>query len=201
MPLLPVECRIMQTQCSPRGAFIHNWNIPGVDYLHPAHCGCSLPQDDCSLSPLITSNFPHPESTLFIYLATPEAYRSCLGHRSNLSCSCSNAVSFNPLCLARDWTRASAATHATAVRFLTHCPTVRTPKMWFFLTQVWPDVFIFLSLFSAVFFLSLWTLQYFSKAHVILLTTILTPQSSGIAQATCACQAAGTANGKIEEEI
>ena len=42
-----------------------------------------------------------------------------------------NAGSFNSLCWARDWTHASIATQATAVRFLTHYATVGTP-VWVF---------------------------------------------------------------------
>ena len=40
------------------------------------------------------------------------------GQGLNLSCSCYNMASFNPLCWARDWTRASTVTWAAAVRFL-----------------------------------------------------------------------------------
>ena len=43
------------------------------------------------------------------------------GQGLNLSCSCSNAGSFNPLQWARDQTRSSAEMQAAAVRFLTHC--------------------------------------------------------------------------------
>ena len=57
------------------------------------------------------------------------------GQGLNLSCSFnlhhsySDTRSFNPLCMGGDQTHASAATWATAVRFLTHCTTEGTPRL------------------------------------------------------------------------
>ena len=45
----------------------------------------------------------------------------------NLSCSCGNAGSFNPLRWAGDQTFTAIVIQATAVEFLTHCATVGTP--------------------------------------------------------------------------
>ena len=49
-------------------------------------------------------------------------------HGCDLCCTCSNAIYFNPLSLARDQTSAFATIQATAVRFLTHFATVGTPQ-------------------------------------------------------------------------
>ena len=51
--------------------------------------------------------------------------------RIDLSHSCSNTGSLNPLCRAVDQTPISTATWAIAVRFLTHCTTARTPASYF----------------------------------------------------------------------
>ena len=56
--------------------------------------------------------------------------------------SFSNAKSFNTLGQARNWTHASTATWATAVRFLTHCATVGTPKHYFDQLKVMEDFHI-----------------------------------------------------------
>ena len=56
---------------------------------------------------------------------------SSLGQGLNLSCSCSNDGSFNPLYQAGVGTHASAATWTTAVRFLTHRTTVGIPNVAF----------------------------------------------------------------------
>ena len=50
------------------------------------------------------------------------------GQGLNLSCSCGNAGSFNLLHRAEDGTHASAATRASAVRFITRCATAGTPQ-------------------------------------------------------------------------
>ena len=50
-----------------------------------------------------------------------------LGQGLNLSPSCGNSRSFNPLCWAKNQTHASAVTRAAAIGFLTHCATTRTP--------------------------------------------------------------------------
>ena len=57
-------------------------------------------------------------------------------HRCDLSRSCGNLEFFNPFCQAWDQTHTSAATEATAVRFLNHCTTVRTPHI-----SIWIMVF------------------------------------------------------------
>ena len=54
---------------------------------------------------------------------------SCNG---NLSCSCVNAESFNPLSWARDRTRSFAAIQAIAIGFLIHSATARAPEIFFF---------------------------------------------------------------------
>ena len=66
-------------------------------------------------------------------MAVPTSMWKFLGKGLDLSCSCdlycscSNARSFNLLCWAGNQTHTSVATIATAVEFLTHCPTVGTP--------------------------------------------------------------------------
>ena len=58
------------------------------------------------------------------------------GQRLNLSDSYGIARSFNLLHQARDWTLASAVTHATAVIFLTHCTVVGTPSVCFLRARI-----------------------------------------------------------------
>ena len=53
----------------------------------------------------------------------------------DLCCSCSNPVSFNPLCQVGDRTHASAGTWAATVWFLTHCATAGTPSFRDFLNS------------------------------------------------------------------
>ena len=62
---------------------------------------------------------------LWLYFQHREVFP---GQGLHLSHSSGNAESFNPLCQARDWTRASTVTWATAVRFPTHCATAGTPR-------------------------------------------------------------------------
>ena len=73
-------------------------------------------------------------------------------HSCNLCCNCSSAGFFNPLHQAGDQTHASPVTCATAVRFLTHCATVRTPKSikFFLLTYSRFTVFCQFLLYSTV---------------------------------------------------
>ena len=73
--------------------------------------------------------------TLFYFMATPTTMEVLgqglnLSHSCYLHCSYSNARSFNPLCQARNGTHTSATTQATAVGFLTHCTTPRTPELF-----------------------------------------------------------------------
>ena len=59
-------------------------------------------------------------------MATPAAQGSSWA-RLNLSHSCNNMGSFNPLRQTRDQIHASAVTQATTVGFLTHFATAGTP--------------------------------------------------------------------------
>ena len=54
------------------------------------------------------------------------------GQALNLSYSCGNAGSFNPLRWSRDWTQTSIVTQDTAVRFLTHCARARKLQLYSF---------------------------------------------------------------------
>ena len=60
----------------------------------------------------------------------------------------SNARSFNPLYQSGDWTRPSAVTRATTVRFLTHCITVGTPTLPSFCGFSGSTLFIFKKCFT-----------------------------------------------------
>lgn len=66
------------------------------------------------------------QNTLTRFMSLTHSTWKFLSQGLNLSDSCSIAVSFNPLCWAKDGTCASEATPATAVRFLTYCTTVGT---------------------------------------------------------------------------
>ena len=59
------------------------------------------------------------------------------GQGLNLSHSCSNAVSFNPLHWARDQTHTSSATQAAVVSFLTFSSAVGMPQKFSFKELEW----------------------------------------------------------------
>ena len=67
----------------------------------------------------------------------------------NLSYSCDNAWSFNPLQWVGDWTTTSTETWATAVGFLTHCTTAGTPIICVFKILLW---FLWVCFVSSSFF-------------------------------------------------
>ena len=68
---------------------------------------------------------------LFYFFGRTHHIWKFVSQELNLSQSCSNTGSFNPLWQAGDRTCTSAATWAAAVRFLTHWATVGTPEMFF----------------------------------------------------------------------
>ena len=86
----------------------------------------------CVLNPMTTMGTPC--FVLFLWLTT--SIRKFLCQALSLSCSCcwcqscSNARSFNLLCIAGDWSYLRlCCTQASTLRFLTHCTRTETP--WF----------------------------------------------------------------------
>ena len=84
------------------------------------------------------------------------------GQDLNLSHTCGNGRSFNPLPQARDWTCTSAVTWAAAARLLIHCATVGISSLPF-----WMLVFQWLPAFchAAIFLQCFYFLSYFSGYH------------------------------------